>query len=424
LLRFAHNDGETPYELRIKSRSGMIRLMAADRDVPISPAETAALFHDLQKLPAVVVAVSGGPDSTALMLLAARWRKSLARGPKLIAVTVDHGLRPEARDEARAVADLARKLGVAHRSLRWMGRKPSTGLQEAARAARYRLLAEAARKAGASTILTAHTLDDQAETVLIRLTRGSGLTGLAGMRRARPLPTVRRAPSPQGGEGWGEGDRDSHSLMLPLTRRASRADLSPQGRGGAAASCLLLRPLLTIPKSRLIATLRAENVPFAQDPSNADPRFTRVRLRGLMPKLVEEGLDARTLALLAGRMGRAEEALSLLADELYETMGKRTVGRIDFPGPEMLGLLPDELALRLLGRAIDALGDEGPVGLGKLEALHSALKAAFAGKSRVRRSLAGAVVTLNLPSLTVERAPPRRSRRLTTAAAGKRRSSR
>jgi tRNA(Ile)-lysidine synthase len=166
--------------------------------------------------------------------------------------------------------------------------------------------------------------------------------------------------------------------------------------------------------------VRAENIPFALDPSNRDPRFTRARLRGLMPKLAEEGLDARRLSLLAGRLSRAEEALTLLADELYGTMAKWIGRRVDFPGPEVLGLLPDELALRLLGRAIDALGDEGPVGLGKLEALHSALKAAFAGKTRLRRSLAGALVTLNGMSLTVERAPPRRSRRLTTAAAGKR----
>src|SRR4051812_3861113 len=120
----------------------MIPRMAADRDVPLSPAEAVALFGDLQKLPALVLAVSGGPDSTALMLLAARWRKSLARGPKLVAVTIDHGLRPEAKQEAKAVGKLARKLGIAHRTVRWTGKKPSTGLQEAARAARYRLLAE------------------------------------------------------------------------------------------------------------------------------------------------------------------------------------------------------------------------------------------------------------------------------------------
>jgi tRNA(Ile)-lysidine synthase len=355
----------------------MIRLMAVDRAVPISPAEAAALFYDLQKLPAAVLSVSGGPDSTALMWLAARWRKSLARGPKLIAVTVDHGIRTDSAAEARVVAKLARNLGIPHRTLRWTGKKPSTGLQEAARAARYRLLAEAARKAGASAILTAHTLDDQAETVLIRLTRGSGLTGLAGMRRSRSMPEP-------------------------------------------VSGLRLDRPLLSVPKSRLIATLEAEHVPFAQDPSNADPRFMRARLRRLMPKLAEEGLDARRLALLAARLARAEEALSLLAQQLYETMARQSGRRTSFPAADLLELMPGELSLRLLGRAIDERGDEGPVELGKLEALHFATKAAFESKARFRRTLAGAVVTLNPPSLTVEPAPPRRSRRLTTARKGKR----
>src|SRR5689334_16536168 len=122
------------------------------------------------------------------MLLAARWRDSLDTKPKLVAVTVDHGLRKESRREAAAVARLARKLKIAHRTLRWSGRKPSTGLQQAARIARYHLLGGAARKAGAAYILTAHTLDDQAETVLIRMSRGSGLTGLGAMARMAVLP--------------------------------------------------------------------------------------------------------------------------------------------------------------------------------------------------------------------------------------------
>lgn len=349
--------------------------MAADAEAPVLPSEAASLFHDLQNLPALVLAVSGGPDSTALMLLAARWRAARKRGPKLLAVTVDHGLRPEAKAEARAVAALARKLGIAHRTLRWTGPKPATGLQEAAREARYRLLGDAARKAGASAVLTAHTLDDQAETVLIRLARGSGLTGLAGMRGSRPLPYS----------------------------------------GGPT----LVRPLLSIAKSRLIATLAAEDIPFAQDPSNADPRFTRARLRGLMPMLAEEGLDARRLTLLAKRLGRAEDALSLAADQAYGALAMRANGRISFDSAGVL-CLPEEFGLRVLGQAIGEAGDEGPVKLGKLETLYSALKEASESKPRFRRSLAGALVTLDRRSLTVERAPPRRSRRLTTAATGKR----
>ncbi|MGB6272763.1 MAG: tRNA lysidine(34) synthetase TilS, partial [Pseudolabrys sp.] len=219
----------------------------------VSASEAKALFSCLQTFPALVLAVSGGPDSTALMLLAARWRDSLDTKPKLVAVTVDHGLRKESRREALAVARLARKLKIAHRTLRWNGRKPATGLQEAARAARYRLLGDAARKAGAAHVVTAHTLDDQAETVLIRMTRGSGVTGLGAMARLAPLPS------------------------------------------GADGAITLVRPLLDIPKSRLIATLNAAKIPYADDPSNRDPRFTRARLRTLMGALAQEGLDARRL---------------------------------------------------------------------------------------------------------------------------------
>ena len=124
--------------------------MASHHSEPVSDAEAASLLDDLVSLPALVLAVSGGPDSTALLWLAARWRASRTSGPRLIAVTVDHGLRKDAAGEAKAVAKLARKLGIAHRTLRWTGRKPKTGLPQAARMARYRLLAEAARKAGAA----------------------------------------------------------------------------------------------------------------------------------------------------------------------------------------------------------------------------------------------------------------------------------
>src|SRR5437868_7376569 len=103
-------------------------------DVPISGAEAAALFADLASVPSLVLAVSGGPDSTALLWLAARWRARRKRGPKLVAVTIDHGLRPESAREARDVGRLAHKLGVTHRTLRWPGKKPTTGIQEAARA--------------------------------------------------------------------------------------------------------------------------------------------------------------------------------------------------------------------------------------------------------------------------------------------------
>ena len=346
-------------------------IMPAPEVSSVSPAEAAALFSDLIDAPALVLAVSGGPDSTALMVLAARWRATLKRGPGLTAITVDHGLRPESRREARDVARLAKMLGIAHRTLRWTGKKPKAGLPQAARNARYRLLANAARKVGASHVLTAHTLDDQAETVIIRLLRGSGLTGLAAMQKTSDMPT-----------------------------------------GGGIS---LVRPLLDIPKARLIATLRAEDTPFADDPTNRDVQFTRARLRGLMPQLAEEGLDAGRLALLARRLGRAEAALAAMATETADMLSvKSAPGTVAYDRVKY-GFMPDEIVLRLLGRAIAAVGNEGPVELAKLETLKVALDTAKNAGKPFRRSLAGAIVTLTGDKsggkIVVERAPARRMAR-------------
>ncbi|HEY0224026.1 MAG TPA: tRNA lysidine(34) synthetase TilS [Pseudolabrys sp.] len=347
-------------------------MRTADSSV-VSAAEAKSLFSDFVNLPVLVLAVSGGPDSVALMVLAARWRDARKIAPKLVAVTVDHGLRAESKGEAINVARVARKLGIAHRTLRWSGKKPKAGLPQAARHARYRLLGEAARKTGSAHVLTAHTLDDQAETVIIRLLRGSGVTGLGAMARISNLP------------GCGEGE------------------------------VKLVRPLLGIAKARLIATLAAAKIPFADDPTNRDPRFTRARLRTLMPQLAEEGLDARRLALLASRFKRADAAIEAAVDRAFAgvTADPDRPGEIVFEATEY-ARLPAEIALRLLGRAVTELGREGPVELGKLEALKAALDdAQRAGNGRFRRSLAGAIVTLTGDTISVERAPARRQMSLT-----------
>lgn len=342
---------------------------AADGARPLTTAEAKSLFADLVSAPSLVLGVSGGPDSSALLMLAARWRAGRKRGPKLLAVTVDHGLRAESAAEAKQVAQLARRLGVAHRTLRWTGKKPKTGLQEKARAARYRLLAQAAAKAGASHILTAHTLDDQAETVLMRLARGSGPAGLGGIARSAPLPL--------------RGERE----------------------------ITLFRPFLDVPKARLVATLRAAGIPFVEDSSNIDPRFARVRLRTLMPALAREGLGAGRLALLARRMRRADAALAAAVDRAAADLSLRpwpASGPVEL---ETCGFaaLPAEIGLRLLGHAVTRVGDEGPVELGKLEALYAALMDKMPPRARFRRTLAGAMVTLAPGRLTVELAPARRN---------------
>jgi tRNA(Ile)-lysidine synthase len=346
-----------------------------DDDTPISATEARTLFADWADAPGIVLAVSGGPDSLALMWLAARWRSARKRGPRLLAVTIDHGLRPDSAREARAVKRLAKALDLPHRTLRWSGDKPATGLPAAARDARYRLLARAARLTGASHVLTAHTRDDQAETVLMRMARGSGLAGLAAMARQ-----------------------------------------------SARCGVLLARPLLEIPKSRLLATLDRAKLPFAIDPSNSDPRFTRPRLRGLMPALAAEGCDARTLARLAARLSRANVALDLLTDGAEQFLARQD--RAPQPGFDAAAFarLPDEIRIRLLLRTLTGIGHEGPPELGKVEALAAAMQRAWSqpaayGRPLLKQTLAGAVVTLTRDRLRIESAPPRRATSNTRAGA-------
>jgi tRNA(Ile)-lysidine synthase len=327
------------------------------------------MFAPLARVPALILAVSGGPDSTALLMLMARWRSALKMGPRLLAVTVDHGLRRASAAEARAVKRLARRLGVPHRTVRWKGKKPATGLQQAARETRYRLLAAAAKSAKVGTIVTAHTLDDQAETVLLRMSRGSGLSGLCAMARESPVPAN-------------------------------------------GQEVVLVRPLLDIPKARLIATLARAKIEFADDASNRDPRFTRARLREVMPALAREGLNARRLSRLAQRLRRAEAAIEMAVDDAMEALSQRPWSDrrpIVFVA-EKFTRLPAEVALRLLGRAIAHVGDEGEIRLGKLERLYEALARTHASKTFcLRRTLGGALVTLTPMKLVVEAAPARRT---------------
>jgi tRNA(Ile)-lysidine synthase len=192
-------------------------------------ASLASLAH-FEARPLLAVAVSGGPDSLALALLADRWAR--ARGGEICALSVDHGLRPESGAEALTVKAWMSARSIRHEVLIWSGEKPRTGIQEAARNARYRLLAGWCRANGCLHLLTAHHRDDQIETHLIRRRARSGPDGLAGMSAVRELP-----------------------------------------------ECRLLRPLLAVPGARLQALLEAERQPFLRDPSNADPAFERTRWR-------------------------------------------------------------------------------------------------------------------------------------------------
>ena len=172
--------------------------------------DAAALFAPLEPFATIGLAVSGGPDSLALMLLAAGWAE--AHGKQVIVYTVDHGLRPEAPAECEMVEREAARLGLTCRTLAWVGDKPQTGVQAAARLARYRLIGAAMRKDGAEILVTAHHIDDQAETILMRLAHGSGISGLAGMalfgevegvRLCRAAPSCRTCASARRGTRGG-----------------------------------------------------------------------------------------------------------------------------------------------------------------------------------------------------------------------------
>ena len=224
------------------------------------------LFHNIDASQGLVVAISGGSDSLALLLLVHDFLGRHPSPPPLLAVTVDHELRPEAADEALRVAAFCAARGIAHRTLVWSGNKPSHGVSAAARDARYDLLAKAAADFGANVILTGHTLDDQAETYAMRAARGDG-PGLSGMAAATLFSS----------EVW------------------------------------IVRPLLSVRRQDLRNWLRARDLDWIDDPSNQDPSYERVRVR---QELDEAGIVA--LAKKADEAGAARIALSNNAAELIE----------------------------------------------------------------------------------------------------------
>lgn len=320
-------------------------LQPAQSGTPVSPDEAQALFRVLRDDEALLIAVSGGPDSMALLGLLARWAPDAGAG-RLFAATVDHGLRQGSAAEAAMVAQACAQLGIPHAILRWDGPKPGSGLQEAAREARYRLLAEEAARRGCRVIVTAHTQDDQAETLLMRMAHGSGPGGLACMRR-----------------------------------RSRRGTLQ------------IARPLLDLPKHRLIATAQALELPFVTDPGNADPRFERARWRRVMPVLAEAGLTAERLALLARRMARLEAAIAQQAETLRAALG---AGGAEGVEAGTLFAAPEEVSLRVLAQLVtEVAGEAAPLRLERLEQCHAALRAAASEGAALRRTLGGCVLSLD-----------------------------
>ena len=301
----------------------------------------------------VGVAVSGGGDSVALLLLLAAIRP-------VAAVTVDHGLRPEATAEAAAVARLCADRGIPHAVLPWRGWTGRGNLQAAARAARRRLIGAWAAERGLAGVALGHTLDDQAETFLLRLARGSGVDGLAGMAFA----------------ARGEG-------------------------------ALWLRPLLEVRREALRQWLTGQGVAWAEDPSNADPAFARVRARAALGPLATLGLGPERLAATAAAMARARTALEAATAALARAClepGRAGDLTLD-PGP--WAAASEEIRLRLLAAAL------GWVAGAPLRPRLSALSAAAAvagglgGELRGGLTLHGCILRPRRGRIVLRREPAR-----------------
>lgn len=332
---------------------------AAGRAVPVADNELEGLFAILRGYRCVILAVSGGADSMALMHLAARWRRMNDRSelPKLEVATVDHGLRSDSGAEARWVGAAARALGYRQTTLAWTDKKPATGIEEAAREARYRLLLDHARARGERVaVVTAHNEDDQAETLLMRLARGSGIDGLSSMAALRHLAA---------------GDHVD-----------------------------LVRPLLGLSRRRLVATLRAADVTWAEDSSNACLDFERVRLRAAQASLAALGLTNDKLALSARRLARAKEVVDRALEELSAIVDLNG-GILAVIERERFRGAPAELRVRLLMRALRAFGGEArPPRLQQVEALTEQLSC---DEPTVASTLGGCIIRASARAIRVYR---------------------
>jgi tRNA(Ile)-lysidine synthase len=328
------------------------------------PLDPERLLAPLEKAGKLLLAVSGGPDSVALMLLAGHW--SGCHAVPIEVATIEHGLRDDSRQEAEQVAAWARALGLAHHILSWDGDKPRTRIQERAREVRYRLLERCADYVGADHIVTAHHADDQAETVLLRLTRGSGPAGLAGMAAFAQLQNVR-----------------------------------------------LARPLLGVAKADLVAHCEAVGQPFLRDPSNENPAFARTRLRRLGDILGTEGLDHAALLRLARRAAQAEGALAAIAAATRSTLpAERRVDQVKI-ATSALATLPQEIFQRILEAEILAFsGSQARLRLDRLERAAMEIAAAVRDSRTFATTLGSAriAVTQN-GEVEISRAPARRPSR-------------
>ncbi|MBP6014831.1 MAG: tRNA lysidine(34) synthetase TilS [Alphaproteobacteria bacterium] len=249
----------------------------------------------------------------ALMLLTARWCKRRGLPPPQ-AFTVDHGLRKDSDREAQKVSHWAHIRGVPHQALVWIGHKPAENIQARAREARYRLLGERMQALGLKTLLTGHTRDDQAETFLLRLARGSGLDGLSGMAPVAPFPLA--------------GFAELH----------------------------IARPLLAFSHKQLMGTLTQLDQPWIDDPSNADDRFARVQIRNAMTALENAGLTGERIAGATTHLRRAREAIEASVAQLIAAAVELSPWGYALVAADTFAAAPREVSLRALAKLIEVVG--------------------------------------------------------------------
>ena len=271
----------------------------------------------------IALAVSGGPDSTALMFLVSKSKKIKKNDVTIL--TVDHALRKESKSEVDLVKSNAKRIGFKCKILKWNGVKPSSGIQEAARKARYSLMLSWCEKNSVNQLFLAHHLDDQVETFLMRLSKGSGVDGL--------------------------------SSMSNITINSSIS---------------LIRPFLEIPKNKLIVIANFSKMKWISDPSNLNSSYQRSRMRKLLPIFSEEGIDPHHINLVIKRMNSAKEALNEIVNANIDKYVKNMNDISYSLSYESFNKLSPEILLRILERLIMiSSGSIYPPRRSKLEKIHS-----------------------------------------------------
>ena len=278
-------------------------------DIVVSSELAAELFSSLKNLPALALAVSGGADSLALLYLYYSWRIEHAPSQDCLILTVDHRLRDCSNEEARGVAEICNRIGLPHKILVWEEEHPKSNVQAMAREKRYELIESEMISAGIKHLLVAHHKNDQAETFLNRLARGSGVYGLGSMAKKANYRNI-----------------------------------------------IVLRPLLDIPKLQLIATLESANWSWFEDETNEDLKYLRTKIRKLMPELEDIGITVDRLAGTAKRMQRVVDALNYSTEILAKSaIEQHPAGPMRLDIKSLLEA-PEEIVLRLLAKLVCAVG--------------------------------------------------------------------